>query len=77
MLEPLQGDLTSGNWQRFAIHAEPGLTFALKFEGESTNHYLAKSGDGYENRLLLRPGKLVLWQILNEKMIGVVEFRVR
>lgn len=77
MLEPLQGDLTSGNWQRFAIHAEPGLTFALRFEGESTNHYLAKSKDGYENRLLLRPGKLVLWQILNEKMIRVVEFRVR
>ena len=76
MLEPLQGDLTSGNWQRFAIHAEPGLTFALKFEGESTNHYLAKSGDGYENRLLLRPGKLVLWQILNGEMRGLVEFEV-
>lgn len=77
LLEPLQGDLTSGKWQRFAIHAEPGLTFALRFEGESTQHYLAKSEEGYENRLLLRPGKLVLWQIIKNKMIGVAEFHVK
>ena len=77
LLEPLQGDLTSGKWQRFAIDAGPGLTFALTFEGESTIHYLAKGKDGYENRLLLRPGKLVLWQIIEGEMTGLVEFQVK
>lgn len=77
LLEPLQGDLASGSWQRFAIHAEPGLTFALRFEGESTVHYMAKSEDGYENRLLLRPGRLVLCQIIDGKMVGILEFHIK
>lgn len=79
LLEPLQGDLTSGKWQRFAIHAEPGLTFTLRFEGESTDQYLAKSEDGYENRLYLRSGKLILWQVDNGSgiMNRLIEFQVK
>ena len=79
LLTPLQADLASGQWQRFAIKAAPGLTLALKFENESTVHYLSESGGIYENRLLLRTGKLILWQVDNTsgKMDGLIEFQVK
>ncbi len=77
LLSPLAGDLTVGGWQRFAIQADPELTFGLQFDGETTMHYLSSNQGVYENRLILRQGKLRLWQVVNRKMNCLAEFDVR
>ena len=73
---PVVADLVSGAWQRFSLNADPGLTFGLQFDGETTMEYLSFNNGVYENRVFLHPGKLRLWQVENKKMNCVAEFEV-
>ena len=77
LIVPLIADLTSGAWQRFALKAHSGLTFALQLEGETTMHFLSSNNDVYENSLYLSRGKLRLWQVENQKMHCLAEFDVK
>lgn len=76
LLEPLEGRLPSGTWQRFAIRAKAGRSLALQLEGESTMNYLSETEGIHETRMLLRKGKLRLWQVSGEKMQALAEYMV-
>lgn len=76
LIEPLEGRLVSGTWRRFAIQAKPGLSLALQLEGETTMNYLSETSRVHEGRILLRKGKLRLWQVSGKEMYPLLEFTV-